>query len=248
MRLDYIDNVDCLDGMKAIPDGSVDLILTDPPYGTTMNKWDSVTPLDKLWAEYLRIIKDNGAILLFAQMPFTAHLVESQIKLFRYEWVWEKENATGFLNANKMPLKKTESVLVFYKKLPTYNPQKTPGRPYKCKRGSGSASWRYDETQGGYVTENRGDRMPTNIIKFNRDRPSLHPTQKPVALLEYLIRTYTNEGEIVLDSHAGSGSTAMAYRRTRRRYICFELDEKYHSIAQARIAETKGEARDDCPI
>lgn len=241
MRLNYIDCCDCLEGMKAIPDGSVDMVLCDLPYGTTRNKWDSVIPFEALWAEYDRICKSNAAIVLFSQPPFDKILAASNLDAFRYEWIWEKDNSTGFLNANKMPLKKTENILVFYKTLPTYNPQKVPGKPYKCKRGSGSSSWRYDETQGGHITENEGDRYPTNLLKFNRDQDKVHPTQKPVALCEYLIKTYTNPGEVVLDNCMGSGTTAVACIRTDRNYIGFELDERYHAIAMQRIADAVDE-------
>lgn len=236
MRLNYIDCIDCLEGMKEIPDGSVDMVLCDLPYGTTQNKWDSVIPFQTLWAEYDRVCKPNAAVVLFAQPPFDKQLAVSNLRDFRYEWIWEKDNATGFLNANKMPLKKTENILVFYKALPTYNPQKTPGKPYKCKQGSGSSSWNYDETQGGYITENNGDRYPVNVLHFNRDRERAHPTQKPVALCEYLIKTYTDPGEVVLDNCMGSGTTAVACVRTGRNFIGFELDEKYHAITLQRIA------------
>ena len=228
---------DCLELMKQIPDGSIDMILCDLPYGTTQNKWDTALSLDLLWNQYERIIKENGAILLFAQAPFDKALGASRIKWLRYEWIWEKDNSTGFLNANKMPLKKTENILVFYKNLPTYNPQKTVGKPYKCKQGSGSSSWNYDQTQGGHITENKGERYPTNLIKFNRDRDKFHPTQKPVALLEYLIKTYTNPGEVVLDNCMGSGSTGVACVNTGRRFLGMELDKKYFDIAMNRIAE-----------
>lgn len=234
---DYIEQGDCLELMKGIPDGSVDMILCDLPYGTTRNKWDAVIPLDLLWNQYERIVKENGAILLFAQTPFDKVLGCSNLKLLKYEWIWEKDNSTGFLNANKMPLKKTENILVFYKKPTVYNPQKTPGKPYKCKRGSGSSSWVHDRTQGGYVTENNGERFPTNLIKFNRDRDKFHPTQKPVALLEYLIKTYTNPGEVVLDNCVGSGSTCVAAVNTGRHYIGLELDPGYFEIAKKRISE-----------
>lgn len=226
---------DCLELMKDIPDKSVDLILCDLPYGTTQNKWDTVIPFDKLWAQYNRIIKDNGAILLFSQMPFGANLIMSNPKMFRYEWIWEKDNSTGFLNANKMPLKKHENILVFYKHLPTYNPQKTKGTPYTCKQGHGSSSWNYNEERGGHTTVNNGDRYPIDIIEFQRDKDGLHPTQKPVALLEYLIKTYTNEGDTVLDNCMGSGSTGVACKHTNREFIGMELDEKYFEIACNRI-------------
>lgn len=234
---------DCLELMKDIPDGSVDLVLCDLPCGTTKNKWDTVIPLDLLWNQYERIIKENGTILLFAQTPFDKVLGASHIKWLKYEWIWEKDNSTGFLNANKMPLKKTENILVFYKNLPAYNPQKTVGKPYKCKQGSGSSNWNYDQTQGGYVTENNGERFPTNLIKFNRDRDGFHPTQKPVALLEYLIKTYTNECEVVLDNCMGSGSTGVACVNTNRHFIGIEIDEGYFNIAKKRIEEAQNEIR-----
>lgn len=226
---------DCLEIMQQIPTGSVDMILCDLPYGTTRNKWDTALPFDLLWNQYERIIKENGAILLFAQTPFDKVLGASHIEWLKYEWIWEKDNSTGFLNANKMPLKKTENILVFYKNLPTYNPQKTVGKPYKHKRGSGSSNWYYDQTQGGYVTKNNGERFPVNLIKFNRDRDGFHPTQKPVALLEYLLRTYTNPGEVVLDNCMGSGSTGVACVNTGRDFIGIELDPGYFGIAEKRI-------------
>ena len=226
---------DCLELMKDIPDKSIDMILCDLPYGTTKNKWDSIIPLDKLWEQYERIIKDNGAIVLFSQMPFTAELTHSNLKLFKYEWIWEKDNGTGFLNAKKMPLKIHENILVFYKKIPTYNPQMRTGfKPYTCKQGSGSSNWNYNENFGGYVTENNGERYPIDIIKFKKDS-GLHPTQKPVALLEYLIKTYTNENETVLDNCMGSGSTGVACKELNRNFIGIELDEKYFNIAKERI-------------
>ena len=224
---------DCLEVMKDIPDESIDMILCDLPYGTTRNKWDSIIPLDKLWNEYERIIKDNGAIVLFSQMPFTAELTHSNLKLFKYEWIWEKDNGTGFLNAKKMPLKIHENILVFYKKLPTYNPQMRTGfKPYKCKQGRHSTN--YGLYEQGHITESNGERYPIDIIEFKKDS-GLHPTQKPVALLEYLIKTYTNEGDVVLDNCMGSGSTGVACVNTNRDFIGIELDEKYFNIAKERI-------------
>ena len=205
--------------MKEIPDKSVDMVLSDLPYTTTKNSWDNLIPLDKLWKEYNRICKDNSCIALFSQPPFDKVLGSSNLNMFRYEWIWEKDNSTGFLNANKMPLKKTENILIFYKRLPTYNPQMTQGKPYRVKQGSGSSNWNYDETQGGYITENTGFRYPVNILKFNRDKERFHPTQKPVALLEYLIRTYTNENEVVFDGCMGSGSTGVACAKTNRKFV-----------------------------
>ena len=226
---------DCLELMKDIPDKSIDMILCDLPYGTTRNKWDSVIPLDKLWNEYERIIKDNGAIVLFSQMPFTAELTHSNLKLFKYEWIWEKDNGTGFLNAKKMPLKIHENILIFYKKLPIYNPQMRTGfKPYKCKQGRHSTN--YGLYEQGHITESNGERYPIDIIEFKKDS-GLHPTQKPVALLEYLIKTYTNEGETVLDNCMGSGSTGVACKNLNRNFIGIELDENYFNIAKERINE-----------
>ena len=230
---------DCLELMKDIPDKSIDLILCDLPYGTTKNKWDSVIPFDKLWAQYNRIIKDHGAILLFSQMPFGANLIMSNPKMFRYEWVWEKDNSTGFLNAKKMPLKKHENILVFYKHLPTYNPQMQEGfKPYYNVRFNSQSS-----NYGNYkdvVSSSDGTRYPVDMIKFNRDK-GLHPTQKPVALLEYLIKTYTNEGDTVLDNCMGSGSTGVACQNTNREFIGIELDEKYFQIACDRLGVAQNE-------
>lgn len=226
---------DCLELMKDIPDESIDMILCDLPYGTTKNKWDSVIPLNKLWEQYERIIKDNGAIVLFSQMPFSAELVHSNLKLFKYEWIWQKDNGTGFLNAKKMPLKIHENILVFYKKLPLYNPQMRTGfKPYKCKQGRHSTN--YGAYEQGHITESNGERYPIDIIKFKKDS-GLHPTQKPVELLEYLIKTYTNENETVLDNCMGSGSTGVACVNTNRSFIGYELDEKYFEIAEKRINE-----------
>lgn len=224
---------DCLEVMKDIPDKSIDMILCDLPYGTTRNKWDSVIPLDKLWEQYSRIIKDNGAIVLFSQMPFTAELVHSNLNLFKYEWIWQKENGTGFLNAKKMPLKIHENIEIFYKKTPTYNPQMRKGfKPYSQMSGRGSSN--YGE-QIRVQTINDGERYPIDIIEFKRDKEKLHPTQKPVALLEYLIKTYTNENDVVLDNCMGSGSCGVAAINTGRRFIGIELDENYFNIAKERI-------------
>ena len=228
---------DCLELLKDIPDESIDLILCDLPYGTTRNKWDSVIDLKELWKCYERIIKDNGAIILFSQMPFTAELVHSNLKLFRYEWIWQKDNGTGFLNAKKMPLKIHENILVFYKKLPTYNPQMRTGfKPYKCKQGRHSTN--YGAYEQGHITESNGERYPTDIIEFKKDS-GLHPTQKPVALLEYLIKTYTNENDLVLDNCMGSGTTGVACKELNRDFIGIELNEKYYKIACERINNTQ---------
>ena len=239
---DYIEQGDCLELMKKIPNGSIDMILCDLPYGTTKNKWDSVIPFEPLWEQYERIIKDNGAIVLFAQTPFDKVLGCSNLKLLKYEWIWQKEAGTGFLNSKKMPLKIHENILVFYKKAPTYNPQMRIGfKPYKGKVSSKNlSSSNYGDSNNDAVTEVCYEgRFPISMIEFSRDKDRLHPTQKPVALLEYLIKTYTNEGEIVLDNCMGSGSTCVAAVNTNRHYIGFELDEKYFQIACERLDEAE---------
>ena len=236
MSIIDIKHGDCLKLMQDIPDKSIDMILCDLPYGTTRNKWDSVIPLNKLWEQYERIIKDNGVIVLFSQMPFTAELVHSNLKLFKYEWIWEKDNGTGFLNAKKMPLKIHENVEIFYKNAPTYNPQMRKGfKAYSQKSGRGSSNY---GKQVQVVTNNDGERYPIDIVEFKRDKDKLHPTQKPVALLEYLIKTYTNEGETILDNCMGSGSTGVAAVNTNRNFIGIELDDKYFNIAEERINST----------
>jgi len=324
VELGKIYNEDCLEGMKRIPDGSVDMILCDLPYGTTQNKWDSVIPLEPLWEQYERVIKDNGVIALTAQTPFDKVLGASNLKRLKYEWIWEKEAGTGFLNAKKMPLKKHENILIFYDDvatakgksaefqklrdyfldekqrsgmttkditkvlgnamgshyftkgvqwtLPTkanyeklqstghfnepyeklqesyrmiservggirYNPQMVWGKTYTSKYSSknlGSENYGDSELEGE-VVKTYGHRFPTSILKINRDRDKLHPTQKPVVLFEYLIKTYTNEGETVLDNCMGSGTTAIAAINTNRNYIGFELDETYYNMAIERI-------------
>lgn len=236
-------NEDCLIGMKKIPDKSVDMILCDLPYGTTRNKWDSIIPLNELWEQYERIIKDNGAIVLTAQTPFDKVLGTSNLKLLKYEWIWEKTTATGHLNAKKMPMKAHENILVFYKKLPVYNPQKSKGHKLKV---STAAHGRNSKESANYNSYNRTDyssaeRYPRSVIQFSTDRQklSLHPTQKPVALFEYLIKTYSNESDVVLDNCMGSGTTAVACLNTNRNFIGFESNKEYFDIAINRILETK---------
>ena len=228
---------DCLELMKEIPDGSVDMILADLPYGTTRNKWDSIIPLEPLWEQYERIIKDNGAIVLTAQTPFDKVLGASNLKMLKYEWIWQKPQGTGHLNAKKMPMKNHENILVFYKKLPTYNPQMRKGfEPYTQKSGRGSDN--YGE-QKQVVTVNSGERYPLSVVDFNPNK-GLHPTQKPVALMEYLIKTYTNEGDLVLDNVMGSGTTGVACKNLNRHFIGMELDEGYFNIANDRIESHEG--------
>lgn len=226
---------DCLILMDNLPDKSIDMILCDLPYGTTSrNKWDVVIHTDKLWEQYKRVIRDGGAIVLFSQQPFACDLIQSNRQWFRYEWIWEKPNAAGFLNANRMPLRAHENILVFYNKLPIYNPQKTEGKPYRPKSGN-TTSTNYGVFSGDYHAENKdGKRYPRDVIKFNGEK-GFHPTQKPVALCEYLIKTYTNEGDLVLDNCCGSGSTGVACMNTNRRFIGMELDEKYLQIAKERL-------------
>ena len=240
IELNKIYNEDCLEGMKRIDSKSIDMILCDLPYTTskrktTWNEWDSEINLNNLWEEYNRIIKDNGAIVLFAIDPFGSSLIQSNFKNYKYKWIWQKENSTGFLNSKRQPLRIFEEILVFYKKQCTYNPQMTQGKPYIITKGATTSN--YCSTDKIVTTVNEtGDRYPVNILKFNRDT-GLHPTQKPVDLLEYLINTYTNDGEVVLDNCIGSGSTAIACMNTNRKYIGFELDTNYYEIAQNRIAE-----------
>ena len=231
---------DCLEKMKEIPDKTIDMILCDLPYGTTQNKWGSVIPLDIIWEQYKRIIKDNGAIALFAQTPFDKVLGISNLKMLRYEWIWEKERGTGFLNAKKMPLKKHENILIFYIKLPKYNPQMQNGKPYKSKYSEKNLkSSNYGTAKKCLIEKEYNYRYPTSILNFERDKAKLHPTQKPIKLLEYLIKTYTDENEIVLDNCMGSGSTGVACINTNRRFVGIEKDEKYFNIACNRIKEVE---------
>lgn len=245
MRLNYIDNTDCLEGLKAIPDKSVDLIITDPPYGTTRNTWDNKVPLGQLWAECKRVIKDNGAILIFSDGLFMAELMLSEPKLWRYNLVWDKVLTSGFLNANRMPLRQTEEVCVFYKKAPTYHPQKTKGKKNHSKgKPADYANNNYGSFNFQDNAEELGDlKHPTSLVSFSKPHPSVavHPTQKPVALLEYLIKTYSDPGDTVLDPFMGSGSTAVASLRTGRNYVGFELSAEYCQIAEQRIADTLDE-------
>lgn len=238
---------DCLEVMKDMPDKSVDMILCDLPYGTTACKWDNVIPFEPLWEQYNRIIKDNGAIVLTASQPFTSALVMSNIKQFKYEWIYQKRVASNFAQAKKQPLKEHENVLVFYKCQPTYNPIKEERKGSGAKRlKSGYKSNTITGEFNGFIKGNRTQinydelKFPSSVQEFNnreKDR-GLHPTQKPVALLEYLIKTYTNEGDVVLDNCMGSGSTCVAAVNTNRHYIGFELDEKYFEIAEKRINDT----------
>jgi site-specific DNA-methyltransferase (adenine-specific) len=227
-------NADCLQAMPDIPDGSVDMVLADVPYGTTACKWDTVIPFAPMWAQLRRIIKPNGAIVLMAQSPFDKVLGASNITALKTEWIWQKEMGTGHLNARKMPLKNHENILVFYDRLPAYNPQMRTGfKPYTCKQGA-TKSQNYG-AQTGAVTVSNGDRYPLTVLQFKRDKGKLHPTQKPVALMEYLIRTYTNAGETVLDFTMGSGTTGVACKNLGRSFIGIEMDADYFALASKRI-------------
>ena len=236
---------DCLELMKDIPNGSIDMILADLPYGTTACKWDSIIPFEPLWEQYERIIKDNGAIVLFGMQPFTSALVMSNPKLFKYDWCWKKPRGTGHLNAKKQPLRDKEDILVFYKKQPTYNPQYTRGESYTSKGGKKSRVSEKGETTYGrfmvgreFANDNNGFRYPKQVLEFGVvERNTLHPTQKPVALFEYLIKTYTNENDLVLDNCAGSGTTAIACLKTNRQFIIMEKEKKYYDIILKRVAD-----------
>lgn len=227
---------DCLELMKDIPDKSVDMILCDLPFGVTArNKWDVIVPFDKLWQHYERIIKDSGGILLFATEPFGAKLICSNLKYFKYEWVWEKTKPVGFLNAKKQPLRKHEKVLVFYKNQPNYKPQDLIYSPKMNKRGGVSTNYR----EAGLSNYSEYTNYPTSMLKFPHDNKTIHPTQKPVALCEYLIKTYTNEGDLVLDNCSGSGTTGLACENLRRKWICIEKEEKYILATKTRFFREK---------
>lgn len=228
-------NGDCLEVMKNLTDSSVDLILCDLPYGTTRNKWDSVIPLDALWSEYKRI--SRGAIVLTAQSPFDKILGSSNLSILRYEWIWEKTHPTGHLNAKRAPMKAHENILVFYERQPTYNPIKTVGHKRKTATKRKDETPTYGRQEFSPLEYDSTERYPRSVITFASDkqRSSLHPTQKPVALMEYLIRTYTNEGDMVLDNCMGSGTTGIACLNAGRDFIGIELDDNYFNIAKQRI-------------
>lgn len=237
---------DCLEVMKEIPDKSIDMILCDLPYGTTACKWDTIIPFEPLWEQYKRIIKDNGAIVLTASQPFTSALVMSNPDWFRHEWIWEKERGANFLQGNKQPLKVHENVVVFGKMCPLYYPQKTinPNKQSVTnrinntpKRIEAGLNVKYFKSSAKY---DKLMLLPRSIQRFVRDIPkggTLHPTQKPVALFEYLIKTYTNEGDSVLDNCAGSGTTAIACINTKRNYVLIEKELEYIEIINKRIAD-----------
>lgn len=227
---------DCLERMKEITSNSIDMVLADPPYGTTNCSWDSLIELEQLWQELNRVTKINAAIIMTAQSPFDKVLACSNLKHFRYEWIWEKGSATGFFNAKKMPLKAHENVLVFYKKLPKYNPQKTEGHARKSAMKGDIKSEVYGVARKRTWYDST-TRYPRSVQFFRSDKQklSLHPTQKPVALMEYLIKSYTEKNQIVLDFCMGSGTTGQACINSDRKFIGIELEEKYFQIAKERL-------------
>ena len=226
-------NNDCLKILPTLPDHSVDMVLADLPFGTTKNQWDSVIPMEQLWKQYKRLLKVGGVVALFGDEPFSSSLRLSNPKWYRYDWYWIKNQGSGFLNAKKMPLKAVETISIFYPKLPLYNPQMLSGKPYKAKTGTKSTNWGSYKT--GWVTDNKGTRYPVNAIHFNKIAKTIHPTQKPVDLLEYLIKTYTNEGMTVLDNTMGSGSTGVACKNLNRSFIGIEKDPDYFKLAKERL-------------
>ena len=243
MEYDYIECGDCLELMKGIPDKSIDMILCDLPYGTTDCKWDNVIPFEPLWEQYNRIIKDNGAIVLFGSEPFSSALRMSNIKNFKYDWIWDKKIPSGMGYARFQPMRQTENISVFCKGKTVYNPQMVKrDKPIKQGGNKYSPSAPIQACKEGKDFKKTYDyKNPTNILIFDKIRKgSLHPTQKPVSLLEYLIKTYTNEGEVVLDNCMGSGSTCVACVNTNRHYIGFEKEPKYYDIACKRLDEVEG--------
>lgn len=251
IELNKIYNEDCLEGMKNIEDKSIDMILCDLPYGTTKCKWDTMIPLDKLWEQYNRVIKDNGAIVLFGQEPFSSNLRLSNEKLYKYDWIWEKSNPSNIGNANKQPLKYHEFIHVFYKKQCIYNKQMIPRESPRMKQAhksnyvfhnSTAETMNLDYIEIDSKKYDANFKNPSSILKIPSLRPNSkefvkHPTQKPISLCEYMIKTYTNENETVLDNCIGSGSTAIACINTNRNYIGFEMDNTYFNLANKRIEE-----------
>lgn len=242
LEINKIYQGDCLEVMQKIDDATVDMILCDLPYGVTNNKKDIVIPFDKLWKQYERIIKNNGVIALFAQGIFYVDLVSSNRKLFRYDLVWDKILTSGFLNCNRQPLRKHEQIAIFYKKQPTYNPQFSIGEPShskgKCLNAHKNSNYgKYEEIDN--TSKKNFDKFPTSILKYQKTHPSkaVHPTQKSIELSKYLIKTYTNENELVLDNCIGSGTTALACIETNRNYIGIELQKEYVDIANQRISD-----------
>jgi site-specific DNA-methyltransferase (adenine-specific) len=220
--------------MQSIPTASIDMILCDLPYGTTCNKWDITIPFEPLWEQYNRITKNNAAIVLFADGLFTAFVMQSNPRMWRYNLIWDKQRGCDFLNANRKPLKSHEDICVFYNAQPTFNKQYWKATPYKRTKSEAQSS-NYGKWKACETRFNNGERNPLSILSFARDGKRVHPTQKPIALLEWLIKTYTNSGETVLDNCMGSGSTGVACANTNRNFIGIEIDENYFAIAKERI-------------
>jgi len=240
--VDRILHGDCLDIMPTIPDASIDMVLADLPYGVTQNQWDQVIPFDRLWNEYRRVTKPNAAIVLTATQPFAAQLVASNPTMFRYDLIWRKNKSTGFLNANRMPLRQHESILVFYRRLPVYHPQKTTGHApvHSFTKHTGDGS-NYGKTKRGVQGGGQTDRHPTSVIDIpvvnNDSTNKIHPNQKPIELFEYLVRTFTDEGAVVLDNCIGSGTTAIACLNTGRHFIGIEQYAEFCRLANERVAQ-----------
>ena len=234
---------DCLEAMKLIPDASIDAVITDPPYNTTACKWDNVIDFELMWKQLNRITKPNGAIVLFGSEPFSSALRMSNIKNYKYDWIWDKNKPTGMLNAKRQPLRRFENIMVFYKKQCTYNPQKIKNPKgiekrslYAYNRENEGGETTGEIKKGGVSFEYEADKLlPVNIQVFKKPNKPLHPTQKPIALMEYLIKTYTNENETVLDFTMGSGTTGVAAKNLNRNFIGIEQDENYFKIAEERI-------------
>jgi site-specific DNA-methyltransferase (adenine-specific) len=249
MEIDRIYNMDCLEGMKQIPDGSVDAVICDLPYGTTACAWDTVIPFEPLWEQYKRICKPNAAIVLFGAEPFSSMLRMSNIEWFKYDWYWRKPKGTGHLNAKKQPMRDVEIISVYYQQQATYNPQFSKGEPFGNKSGSKHFTSEAGETTYGKFAsgpgtrnDNPGIRYPKQCIEFGVvERDTIHPTQKPVDLIAYLVRTYSNEGDTILDNCMGSGTTAIACIKEKRHYIGFELNREYFDKAVKRIQAEKSQ-------
>jgi len=236
---------DCITGMAAIESGSVDAVITDPPYGITDNEWDVAPPLEEMWRQFWRVLKPNGVVAIFGQEPFASRLRLSSGH-FRYDWIWRKNLAAGFLNAKKMPLRAHETITIHYRRLPVYNPQWTYSYPYTVDHG-GCATPNYGKVSTRPVTVSDGRRYPVDVIQVRQEvlkfagrggKRTLHPTQKPVELMEYLVKTYTNEGDTVLDPYMGSGTTGVACASLGRHFIGYEMSSDYYEIARQRIDDT----------
>jgi len=237
---------ECLEVMKTIEDNSIDAVICDLPYGTTQCKWDNIIPFKELWNEYNRIVKINGAIVLFGSEPFSSFLRTSNIKSYKYDWIWKKPKGTGHLNAKRMPMNDLETISVFYIKQFCYNPQFTEGKPYKSKSGKSSFDGYGKDNRKG--NDNNGKRYPKRLLEFNVvERNTLHPTQKPLLLMEYLIRTSTKENDTILDNTMGSGTTMLACKNLNRNGIGIEMDENYFNIAIERVGEKRKEKEIEAP-